>query len=735
MDLRPLFDSQPPAMRPTTGSALPFLVVAFLGMTVLFLPPSTRTPLHLSLAIAMFVVLLAISRLLLKRAEHGLLDSVPALGAFPLIVVLRDATGGSSSGLVPLLLLPVLWLALYGTRRDLMASAFLVVLTFTLPIVIIGEPGYPVGEWRRAFLGGVMTVLIAPVVQEVVRQLAVETRRSRESAARVEGILRGATLSSLVTTDADGVIRTFSTGAERELGYRESDVVGRELSSLLLTRSELGEAAHQLGVPAGFTVLARLAHQRAKSRIWTFVRADGQHAFMRMAVTELRDDEGRINGYLCVAIDATPAIRSQRSLTVAEERWRILMDHLPDTTVVLVEEDAGITVVTGAGTLATRLRDGAGRRLTEIVDRDGPGRMQRLLDEAYAGHEPGPIEALVGNREHEVVASPLPSASASERRQAIVMIRDVSEERRRERSLTEALQRAERLFADAPQGIAVLDLDGVVLQVNPALAALLGQEGLVGRPLTLRSFAEGDPTVEEHLHRVRTSAGGQAENQWSVRGRDGEERHVVLSSTLLQSGRSGDAAEDTVLSNVVDVSERYRYERQLAFLAEHDPLTGLANRRRFDQQLERHVDDCRRYGARGAVLMLDLDRFKEVNDTLGHGMGDQLLRDVARVMSQRMRSTDLVARVGGDEFAVLLPYADRKTAETVAADIVDCVRGEVRSHDDTRRHVSVSLGGATVESFHASASDLLSAADAAMYVAKNSGRDRFTFLTTRQPPA
>jgi diguanylate cyclase (GGDEF)-like protein/PAS domain S-box-containing protein len=288
------------------------------------------------------------------------------------------------------------------------------------------------------------------------------------------------------------------------------------------------------------------------------------------------------------------------------------------------------------------------------------------------------------------------------------------------------------LFDDAPQGIALLDTHGVVVQVNPALVRLLGGAELLGRRLSVCSFSPDDPTVEQHLRRALSAAEQRAETQWSVRGADGEELHVVLTSTVLKGADTAVGSGDLVLTNVVDVSERYRYERQLAFLAEHDPLTGLANRRRFDQQLERHVDDCRRYGARGAVLMLDLDHFKQVNDALGHAVGDQLLRDVAQVLTRRMRSTDVVARLGGDEFAILLPHADRKAAELVAADVVDRVRAEVRSHDDTRRRVSVSLGGATVEPVHTSATELLSAADAAMYVAKNSGRDRYAFLSTAQ---
>ena len=720
---------QPPAMdvpaaRATPRTAMPFLVLSAIGLLNVALPPYDTKIWHLPVAAVMAALLAKAYQVAMHREERSWVDVVAPLGAFPLIVVLRDATGGSESGLAPLVAIPILWLAVFGTRRDLLAAATLVALTFVLPVLVVGPPVYAIGEWRQAVLWSGVALVIAPVVQQVVRQLAVESLRSKEIAARSEGIVRGATLSSLVTTDTAGVVMTFGVGAEKQTGYAAAEVVGRELTSVCFQPAELATVAEELGVTPDFAVLSRLAHTRAGSRIWALRRSDGETGFMRMSVTALRDDKDQVTGYLCVGVDATAATRDERALTQAEQRWRVLMDHLPDTTVVMVEEKTGITVVTGAGILARRLRDGAGRRLQEIVDREVPGTLDRILTAAFAGQEVPPVYAMVGDAEHEFQASPLPSTT--HRRQAILMIRDVSRDRDRERTLRVAKERAERLFQDAPQGIALLEPDGTVIQVNPAFSTLLGETEIIGRRLRTLSVDPDDLTVELHLTRVRETVERRAETQWSVRGADGEELHVSLISTMLHGENGG---EDLILTNVVDVSERYRYERQLAFLAEHDPLTGLANRRRFDQELARHVDDCHRYGPRGAVLMLDLDHFKQVNDTLGHAIGDELLVDVARVLLQRMRSTDLVARLGGDEFAVLLPHADQKSAELVAGSLVETLAEEVSGLEDTRSGVTASIGGVIIEETHLSASDVLSAADAAMYVAKHSGRSRYTFLS------
>ncbi len=161
---------------------------------------------------------------------------------------------------------------------------------------------------------------------------------------------------------------------------------------------------------------------------------------------------------------------------------------------------------------------------------------------------------------------------------------------------------------------------------------------------------------------------------------------------------------------------------QLRHLADHDALTGLPNRRRFEQELARHLAHVRRHGPDGAVLVLDLDCFKPVNDTFGHAAGDRLLARVAGVLRERLRVTDVVARLGGDEFAILLPRVDRASAAAVARSLVETVRAEALTAD--AHGVTVSVGVVAFDDCSTALPEgVLALADLAMYDAKAAGGD------------
>jgi diguanylate cyclase (GGDEF)-like protein len=189
------------------------------------------------------------------------------------------------------------------------------------------------------------------------------------------------------------------------------------------------------------------------------------------------------------------------------------------------------------------------------------------------------------------------------------------------------------------------------------------------------------------------------------------------------------------LAQVLDLTERRAYEERLKQLADHDPLTELLNRRGFEAALDTHLARCRRYGSSGALLALDLDGFKMVNDTLGHGAGDDLIVSCARALQHRLRETDTVARLGGDEFAVMLPDQTPEEAEIVARALVETIRDRTAELPGSYPgRVTVSIGVASFPNPVCTADEMLTRADRAMYEAKQSGRDRYSIYGAGQPP-
>jgi len=211
--------------------------------------------------------------------------------------------------------------------------------------------------------------------------------------------------------------------------------------------------------------------------------------------------------------------------------------------------------------------------------------------------------------------------------------------------------------------------------------------------------------------------------------RDGQGEVRTYEATLTRLGDPDEKSRAVLLLRDVTVRERVQRELKRAYadlerLARTDPLTGLANRRRFMEELEQEVERSERYGRPLALVALDLDRFKSVNDTHGHAAGDDVLREAAQALRSVCRDVDLAARMGGEEFSLLLPETDIAGARIVAERLREHIAGAAhRSPAGQVFRVTASLGVATARP-GASGEALLQAADEALYRAKDAGRNR-----------
>ncbi len=243
--------------------------------------------------------------------------------------------------------------------------------------------------------------------------------------------------------------------------------------------------------------------------------------------------------------------------------------------------------------------------------------------------------------------------------------RDLTDRRSRELELQASEERFRCSFDEAEIGMMIIGLDSRYERVNDAFCKIVGytHEQLVG---LLRESITHPEDVAADAAGIRSLLAGEATSRMLEKRYLHASGHVVWAAINVTLIRDTDDRPRHFISQVQDITQRRTHEHQLEFMADHDPLTGLLNRRSFERELEGHAARVQRYGASGAVLMLDLDHFKYFNDTQGHGAGDKLIIRIAQGLLSRLRDSDVLARLGGDEFAVLLPHEDEQSAHAVA---------------------------------------------------------------------
>jgi diguanylate cyclase (GGDEF)-like protein/PAS domain S-box-containing protein len=349
---------------------------------------------------------------------------------------------------------------------------------------------------------------------------------------------------------------------------------------------------------------------------------------------------------------------------------------------------------------------------------------------------------LIGDdgTERIVLARSVPGELDERGRAKVVwgVIQDVTDLHELEAGRREAERRFRAAFEHAPIGVAIMGLHGDDrgrwLNVNPALTDLLGYSRETLLQGTMPAYIHPDD-LDAVSADIEALAEGQTE-QLSAERRmltsDGQVRWVL---TTVAAVTDEDGRPAYAVLQLVDITERKRFEGQLQYLADHDPLTGLFNRRRFEEELERVLAEAERYGRRGAVMVIDLDGFKYVNDTLGHPAGDRLISRLASTLRGELRETDVIARLGGDEFGLILPEVTADQAMAVADKLLAAVERDGIVADDARHaRVTASAGLATFEGGDGlSAEELLVEADIAMYDSKEAGRNRAT-VTRRDEP-
>ena len=473
----------------------------------------------------------------------------------------------------------------------------------------------------------------------------------------------------------------------------------------------------------------------------TFVarRRDGTTFHAEMRLTPARDAHGELLEWIAIVDDVSDRVETLERLELAEVRYRGLVENVPAVAYIADWDEHGtlqyvspqIERLLGWPAEAFIADQELWYRCIHPEDR---ARVHEEEARAWSSREPFDLEFRMRTRDGRelwVWDKEALVRDGSPRFSQGVLV-DVTPVRASETALRNERHKAQRYLDIAGAIIFVLDDRERLTLLNRAGQALLGydEEELLGRNWfdTVMPEAERD-AAREAYHQVLAGEGGDAVHESPVLTRDGDRRVVAWRNVAM---RDDEGRVTAIVSSGVDLTERRAAEEQIAYLAYHDSLTGLPNRALLQEHLELALARGRRQGRGVALLYLDLDGFKLVNDSLGHPAGDELLVHVTMRLKERRRGMDLLARQGGDEFLLLLADLPREEAEGVARAVADGLLQALTKPftiSGAEFHIGASIGISLYPRDAADADELLRHADASMYEAKAAGRNGVTVYT------
>jgi diguanylate cyclase (GGDEF)-like protein/PAS domain S-box-containing protein len=515
----------------------------------------------------------------------------------------------------------------------------------------------------------------------------------------------------------------------------------QSLPGMVLVLSRQGEALH---ISRDFRKFAGLDDRDAQSSDWTAALKPEAKAALQVCLAAGQDFTlqlefdiggarpgwvelaahmlGGLGYFVCLLHDVSAAQYADLAAHVSAERLRLLADNMP----------ALIAYYSGA-TFRCEFANRHYARAFGLDEQSIIGRSAAEIIGESAAEEIAPhVKRMLTERRAVVYERLAPSDgsarwlsvhlvpqlnAAAEIVGAFVMVTDVTQSRQAELAMRESEERLAKFLQASAEGI-VFHRDGIITDANPALLALLGYslEEVLGRP-TLEFVAP------DHVDQVTAVMRSGAETSYESVVLDRNGGRIPVEFIVRSMAYGG---EQLRMAIVRDIRDRRAAQERINFLAHNDALTGLPNRTTFVEQVERQLGFERQRPL--ALLFIDLDNFKRVNDSLGHLAGDRLLQTVGARISATLRTSDLVARFGGDEFIVMLSGATpRLQVEDVARKLLASIQLPVEL-DQRMISISASVGIAMFPDDGGKALDLLKHADSAMYLAKARGRANFQFF-------
>lgn len=451
------------------------------------------------------------------------------------------------------------------------------------------------------------------------------------------------------------------------------------------------------------------------------------------------NEEGRAKLYVGIGRDVTADEDARIQLAYSERQYRLLAEGISD---VIFTLDAQMELTYVSQSVEKILGMSAGQIVREglsiIFDTESFRKLEALcrkdLHEALqnpyrvrGSHKTRTLDLRAQNFRGENIMLEVQSGILWDENGAVEGVFAVGRDVTQRRAIEQEVRTAAEVFENSSEAIIVTDIQGRIQRVNRAFHSMTGYEfsEVKGR-LPNRLVAAG--LSREFMRDVRDSllTEGYWQGEINYRNRNGEVRPSWTGMTALKD-ENGKTTSHIIISS--DITEKKVSEARIQKLAYFDPLTGLPNRSQMHEALDKLISD-KQHSA--ALLFIDLDRFKPINDTMGHPAGDQVLKEVALRLRASIREQDLVARIGGDEFTVIMPgFKDAKDASDEAVEESERILHQLMQPfviRDRELYLSASIGISLYPSDARNGTDLLRNADTAMYHAKAMGKNNFQFF-------
>ncbi len=438
----------------------------------------------------------------------------------------------------------------------------------------------------------------------------------------------------------------------------------------------------------------------------TNIAFDGSERWIKWTNRALFDSAGRLIEFLCIGEDTTDFKNAFLQLKDSEALKSSIIEASPDLIICHDAEGRYLDILSSSEELLyLPKKDLLGKKMGDLLPKDLADQILKTIQRALT----------TGNLQTMEFTLKTPGGTfnfesrikAKDQKEVICFIRDMTEQKRTEKQLRESEERYRDILASIEEGYYEVDLMGNVRFFNDALPGMIGytREEFMG--MNYRKLYSDPDTVFQTFHRVFIT--GQPETGFTLEmiKKNGETVYGELSISLIRD-KSGRVNGFRGLAR--DITERIKFEQKLKFLSMHDQLTGLYNRAFFEEELSR-LSQSREYPI--ALITADLDDLKLINDSLGHNAGDLLLKAVAGILRKSIRGEDILARVGGDEFAVILSKTDEAEAEKIAARIREMVEEYNLNHKEMP--LGLSIGVAVAANRHKSLHEVFHHADDLMY--------------------